>query len=78
MNKKKLRQMSASLLRRLTTQPTVQYLSNRRGELTALLEDESFLQRFAPLFDGTRISCAAVLDLAREEMDRLSPEPEEG
>ena len=78
MNKKKLRQMSASLLRRLTTQPTVQYLSGRRGELTALLEDESFLQRFAPLFDGTRISCAAVLDIAREEMDRLSPEPEEG
>ena len=39
MNKKKLRQMSASLLRRLTTQPTVQYLSGRRGELTALLEE---------------------------------------
>ena len=40
--------------------------------------EEDLLQRFAPLFDGTRLSCAAVLSLCREELERLSPRPEEG
>ncbi len=78
MNKKRLRQMTASLLRRLTTQPALRFLAPHRAMLTGLLEEKNYLQRFVPLYDGTRIQCAAVLELCREEMDTLSPEPEEG
>ena len=78
MNKKRVRQMSASLLRRLTTQPAVRYMAPHRAMLAELLEDQTYLQRFAPLYDGGRLPCAGVLALCREELDRLSPEPEEG
>ena len=78
MNKKRIRQMSSSLLRRLTTQPAVRYLAGRRETLRQLLEEQNFLQRFVPLYDGTRIRCGGVLSLCREELDRLSPPPEEG
>ena len=78
MNKKRIRQMAGSLLRRVTAQPAVKYLAPCRSLLRQWLEEENYLQRFAPLFDGTRISCAAVLELCREELDALSPCPEEG
>lgn len=79
MNRKQLGQMSASLLRRLTTQPSARYLGERREELAALLGGGSFLQRFSPLLEGEgRIQCADVLALCREDLERLSPEPEEG
>ena len=78
MNKKRIRQMSSSLLRRLTTQPAVRYLAGQRETLRQLLEEQNFLQRFVPLYDGTRIRCGGVLSLCREELDRLSPPPEEG
>ena len=78
MNKKRIRQMSSSLLRRLTTQPAVRYLSGQREMLRQLLEEQNFLQRFVPLYDGTRIRCGDVLSLCQEELDRLSPPPEEG
>ena len=78
MNKKRIRQMSSSLLRRLTTQPAVRYLAGQRETLRQLLEEQNFLQRFVPLYDGTRIRCGDVLSLCREELDRLSPPPEEG
>ena len=41
MNKKRIRQMSSSLLRRLTTQPAVRYLAGRRETLRQLLEEGS-------------------------------------
>ncbi len=78
MNKKRIRQMAGSLLRRVTAQPAVKYLAPCRSLLRQWLEEENYLQRFAPLFDGTRISCAAVLELCREELEALSPCPEEG
>ena len=78
MNKKRIRQLTASLLRRLTTQPALKYTAPYRGMLTGLLEEQSYLQRFVPLYNGTRILCAAVLELCQEELDRLSPRPPEG
>lgn len=78
MNKKRIRQMSSSLLRRLTTQPAARYLSGQREALRGLLEEQNYLQRFAPLYDGTRIRCRGVLALCQEELDALSPQPEEG
>ena len=56
MNKKRIRQMTGSLLRRLTTQPAARYLAPHRAMLEELLEGQSYLQRFVPLYDGTRIS----------------------
>ena len=70
--------MSANLLRRLTTQPASRYLGDRREELARLLEEENYLQRFAGLFGGERISCADVLELAAPRLAELSPQPEEG
>ena len=79
MNKKRIRQMSASLLRRVTTQPAARYLGQRRELLRELLEDQNYLQRFAPLYDsGARLLCAEVLELCRDVLNQLSPEPEEG
>ncbi|MDE7262123.1 MAG: cytidyltransferase-related domain protein, partial [Oscillospiraceae bacterium] len=54
------------------------YLTPHRALLTQWLEEQNYLQRFVPLYDGARIRCAAVLELCREELERLSPEPEEG
>ena len=70
MNKKRIRQMTASLLRRLTTQPVLKYMAPHRAMLTELLEEKNYLQRFVPLYDGTRIQCAAVLELCLEQLDR--------
>ena len=78
MNKKHIRQMTGSLLRRTAAQPAAKYLAPHRALVRRWLEEEDLLQRFAPLFDGTRLSCAAVLSLCREELERLSPRPEEG
>jgi len=79
MNKKRIRQMSASLLRRVSTLPASRYLTPHREMLRELLEDQNYLQRFASLYDsGARLQCADVLRLCRDVMDRLSPEPEEG
>lgn len=78
MNKKRIRQMNGSLLRRLTTQPAVRCLAARRGWLTELLEEQNYMQRFAPLYQGRRLCCGDVLALCRGELDVLSPEPEEG
>ena len=78
MNKKRIRQLTGSLLRRAATQPAARYLGPRRALLRQWLEEENYLQRFIPLCDGRRISCAAVLDLCQEELDTLSPCPEEG
>ena len=70
MNKKRIRQMTGSLLRRLTTQPAARYLAPHRAMLEELLEGQSYLQRFVPLYDGTRISCGRVLALCQAELDR--------
>ena len=78
MNKKKIRQMNSSLLRRLTTQPAVRFMADRQEEIAGWLEDEHYIQRFMPLFKGERLRCADVLALCRDELTRISPEPEEG
>ena len=39
MNKKRIRQMTGSLLRRATTQPAAKYLAPHRAMLRALLEE---------------------------------------
>ena len=71
MNKKRIRQMTASLLRRVNTQPAARFLSPCRDLLRSWLEEENFLQRFVPLYNGSRIPCAGVLDLCQEELDAL-------
>ena len=78
MNKKRIRQMTGSLLRRVTTQPAAKYLAPHRAMLRALLEEQNYLQRFVPLYNGGRISCEGALSLCREELNALAPEPEEG
>ena len=78
MNRKRIRQMNASLLRRLTTRPAVYWMEPCRDTLSALLEAQNYIQRFAPLFNGSRLRCADVLALCRKDLCRLAPEPEEG
>ena len=78
MNKKRIRQMNSSLLRRLTTQPALRVMERHRTLLRELLEEQNYIQRFAPLYNGARLRCADVLALCREELNQLSPEPEEG
>ncbi len=78
MNKKRIRQMTGTLLRRVTTQPAARYLAPHRAMLKELLEEKNYLQRFVPLYNGTRIPCADRLALCRAELNLLSPEPEEG
>ena len=77
MTKKRIRQMNAALLRRLSLRPAAEYLAGRE-ETVAQLVGEGYFQRFAPLMDR-RLCCARVLDLCREDLERLDgPEPEEG
>ncbi len=78
MNKKRLRQMSASLLRRLTTQPNARLFGEHQELLAELIDRDDLLHRFVPLYDGGRLRCADVLERCRDVLDRLSPEPEEG
>ena len=77
MTKKRIRQMNAALLRRMSLRPAAEYLAGRE-ETAAQLVGEGYFQRFAPLMDR-RLCCARVLDLCREDLERLDgPEPEEG
>ena len=77
MTKKRIRQMNAALLRRLSLRPAAEYLAGRE-ETAAQLVGEGYFQRFAPLMDRW-LCCARVLDLCREDLERLDgPEPEEG
>ena len=77
MTKKRIRQMNAALLRRISLRPAAEYLAGRE-ETAAQLVGEGYFQRFAPLMDR-RLCCARVLDLCREDLERLDgPEPEEG
>jgi len=78
MNKKRLRQMTASMLRRLSVQPAARYIAPHREQLRALLEEENYLQRYVSLYDGSRISCEKVLSICQGELDSLSPRPAEG
>ena len=77
MTKKRIRQMNAALLRRLSLRPAAEYLAGRE-KTAAQLVGEGYFQRFVPLMDR-RLCCARVLDLCREDLERLDgPEPEEG
>ena len=78
MNKKRVRQMNTSLLRKLTSQQNARYLGEHREVVAELVERQNYIQRFVPLYDGSRLSCADVLALCREDLARLSPAPEEG
>ena len=78
MNRKRIRQMSASRLRRLTTRPAVLWMEGRREVLAQLLEEQNYIQRFVPLYNGQRLRCTDILALCREDLCRLAPEPEEG
>ena len=63
MNRKRIRQMNTALLRRLTGRPTAEYFSGQ--PLLERLESENYIQRFVPLYDGTRLRCGDVLELCR-------------
>ena len=78
MDKKQIRQMNSSLLRRLTVQPAVRYIGAHRDVLTQLVGEQNYIQRFVPLFDGKRLRCADVLERCKGELALFSVEPEEG
>ena len=73
MNRKRIRQMNTALLRRLTGRPTAEYFSGQH--LLERLESENYIQRFVPLYDGTRLRCGDVLELCRPELAELSGIP---
>ena len=71
MNRKRIRQMNTALLRRLTGRPTAEYFSGQ--PLLERLESENYIQRFAPLYDGTRLRCGDVLELSCQLTARRGP-----
>ena len=78
MNKKRIRQMDLALRRRLSDRPAADYFAPGDALLRAI-ESEGYMQRFAGLFSGTRLRCADVLSLCRQELETLCPgEPSEG
>ena len=78
MNKKRIRQMDLALRRRLSDRPAADYFAPGDA-LLRTLETEGYMQRFAGLFNGTRLRCADVLALCRPELETLCPgEPSEG
>ena len=78
MNKKRIRQMDLALRRRLSDRPAADYFAPGDA-LLRTLETEGYMQRFAGLFNGTRLRCADVLSLCRPELEVLCPgEPSEG
>ena len=78
MNKKRIRQMDLALRRRLSDRPAADYFAPGDA-LLRTIESEGYMQRFAGLFNGTRLRCADVLALCRPELETLCPgEPSEG
>lgn len=78
MNRKRIRQLNALLLRRLHKRPAAEFFEHREAFLQTL-EQENFMQRFAPLLGEERLRCKCVLELCREELKQLCPqEPHEG
>ena len=77
MNKKRIRQMDLALRRRLTDRPAGDYFA-ADDRLLRSIESDGYMQRFACLFNGTRLRCADVLALCRPELDALCAEPPEG
>ena len=78
MNRKRIRQMNTLLLRRLHKRPAAEFFEHREAFLQTL-EQENFMQRFAPLLGEERLRCKCVLELCREELKQLCPqEPHEG
>ena len=77
MTRKRIRQMNAALLRRLSRRPAAEYLAGRE-DLVQQLVGEGYFQRFVPLM-ADRVSCTGALELCREDLERLDgPEPREG
>ena len=70
MNKKRIRQMDLALRRRLADRSAADWLAGRE-QLLARPEGDSYMQRFAPLFNGTRLRCADVLELVRQVQARV-------
>ena len=78
MNKKRIRQMDLALRRRLSDRSAADYFAPGDA-LLRTIESEGYMQRFAGLFNGTRLRCADVLALCRPELEMLCPgEPSEG
>ena len=78
MNRKRIRQMDLALRRRLSDRPAADYFAPGDALLRAI-ETEGYMQRFTGLFNGTRLRCADVLALCRQELEVLCPgEPSEG
>ena len=62
MNRKRIRQMNTLLLRRLHKRPAAEFFEHREAFLQTL-EQENFMQRFAPLLGEERLRCKCVLEL---------------
>ena len=68
MNKKRIRQMNAVLLRRLMKRPAADHFAQRQEFLQAL-EQENYMQRLAPLLGEERVQCGQVLALSSHGID---------
>ena len=77
MNRKRIRQMNTAPAAAAHRPPYGGVF--QRPALLERLESENYIQRFAPLYDGTRLRCGDVLELCRPELTELSGgEPEGG
>ncbi len=79
MQKKRIRQITAALIRTLCGKGTGTALGLSREAVTALLAEQNYPEKLQNLLDREqRLSCAQVLELCRDTLCALSPEPEEG
>ena len=70
MTKKRIRQMNAALLRRLSLRPAAEYLAGRE-KTAAQLVGEGYFQRFVPLMDR-RLCCARANLYTKTTKERLT------
>ncbi len=70
MNKKRIRQMDMTLRRRLSDRPAADCIPADHP-LLRRIETEGYMQRFSPLFDGSRLRCADVLSAIEPELRTL-------
>ena len=79
MYKKRARQLTADLTRKLCAKPASAYVGLERGRLTELLQHLDAPGRFeALLTQEGRVSCARTAEVWAEVLAAAAPVPEEG
>ena len=78
MYKKRARQLSAQLLRQLSTKSAAAVLHRDRSAMAALLSEQDYPRRLEELLSRKgRLTCAAVLERCQDTLEALCPVPEE-